>query len=105
MKNINLSALPKDLDGNDVAGKTLGQILAIVIISQPKGDPIKFWAWAKILQKNIILEINSEEWDGLKTWVKNCDQLNVSAKAQILDVLYNAPDAPVVIENASQAAN
>lgn len=84
MKKVNLNFALKDLDGNEVENSNAGKIVAQVLQSSTKGDALKNWEWAVGLHTNGELDLDSSDFETLKTFVKTHEQLPSITKAQVL---------------------
>ena len=84
---INLNSALLDLDGNEIADSNMGKILAQLLISETKGDALKFWDWAMKLHKGEILDLDKSDQEVFKNFVKETEKLPIITKAQILEKL------------------
>jgi len=90
-----MSATKKIIDLNfylkDVYGVLMpdhaGKILAQVMVGQTKGDALKYWEWAINLSNKKQLELDESDYDNIKQFVKDSENLSILAKAQILKSL------------------
>lgn len=85
MKEINLNIELKDLNGNVVA--YAGQVLAGVLMSETKGDAVKFFDWAISLNKKESIMVDSSDFAKLKDLVSSTEKLTILAKAPIIKYL------------------
>lgn len=67
-------------------GKELiaGEVLAGVMISEVKGDAIKYFDWAVNLNKKNVIEIDESDFIKLKSLVSETEKLTILLKAQLL---------------------
>ena len=84
---INLNSALLDLDGNEIADSNMGKILAQLLISETKGDALKFWDWAMKLHKGEVLDLDKSDQEVFKNFVKETEKLPIITKAQILEKL------------------
>lgn len=84
---INLNSALVDLDGNEIADSNMGKILAQLLISETKGDALKFWDWAMKLHKGEVLDLDKSDQEVFKNFVKETEKLPIITKAQILEKL------------------
>ena len=84
---INLNSALLDLDGNEIADSNMRKILAQLLISETKGDALKFWDWAMKLHKGEILDLDKSDQEVFKNFVKETEKLPIITKAQILEKL------------------
>ena len=84
---INLNSALVDLDGKEIADSNMGKILAQLLISETKGDALKFWDWAMKLHKGEVLDLDKSDQEVFKTFVKETEKLPIITKAQILEKL------------------
>lgn len=89
---INLNAQFTELDGTEIAGASMGKILANVIVQQSKGDAVKLYGWALDLSKGNHVSIDKSDYDTLKTFVKESEALPILSKAQILNIINEAKE-------------
>jgi hypothetical protein len=80
------------LDTNGSTGITLGRILANSLVSQSKGDALKFYDWAKKMYKGEPVNLDRSDVKTLQEYINNDQSLTVLAKAQILEVLENGKE-------------
>ena len=74
-----------DLEGKDTENK-MGQTLAHMLASSPKGDPIKFYDWAMSLFRVGEIEIDESDRKTLEKFI-NDSGASVAIKGQLLKVL------------------
>lgn len=84
---INLNSALVDLDGNEIADSNMGKILAQLLISETKGDALKFWDWAMKLHKGEVLDLDKSDQEVFKNFLKETEKLPIITKAQILEKL------------------
>ena len=65
----------------------MGKIVAQMLISETKGDALKFWDWAQKLYKGEILDLDKSDQEVFKNFIKDTEKIPVITKAQILDRL------------------
>lgn len=74
------------LDDQPIADANLGKILANVLTSATKGDPIKLYDWGRKLFQGEILDLDRADQDLLKGLIKDAEQISILVKAQALEV-------------------
>ena len=84
---IDLNAPIIDLDGTEIKDSNMGKIVAQMLISETKGDALKFWDWAQKLYKGEILDLDKSDQEVFKNFIKDTEKIPVITKAQILDRL------------------
>ena len=84
---IDLNALIIDLDGTEINDSNMGKIVAQMLITETKGDALKFWDWAQKLYKGEILDLDKSDQEVFKNFIKETEKIPVITKAQILDKL------------------
>jgi hypothetical protein len=72
------------LDGKEIEGTNLGQVVAQVIAQENKGDAVKKWYWATKLYGGEEIDLSPDDEAEFKEVIKNNEALTVMAKAQIL---------------------
>jgi hypothetical protein len=72
------------LDGKEIEGTNLGQVVAQVIAQENKGDAVKKWYWATKLYGGEEIDLSPDDEAEFKEMIKNNEALTVMAKAQIL---------------------
>lgn len=82
-KKLNFNKSLKDLDGKEINNANMGKILANTLVSQGKGDPIKYWGWALNINEGKELDLDKSDFEHLKEFINNCD-LPILTKAQLL---------------------
>jgi len=87
MKKIDLNKAITDLDGKDIEGSNLGKLVAQMLVSASKGDALKYMAWALKFHNGESIELDPTDFEILKNFIKEHDQLTVLSKAQILQCL------------------
>lgn len=80
-----------DLEGNvvkDERGKDvlLSKVLASELAMSAKGDPLKYWDWAKKLSDGKPLELDPSDTSTLKEFIKTNERLTIMPKAQMLEL-------------------
>lgn len=88
-KIINLNKPVLDLEGNELPNSIMGQILAETLVYSKDGDPLKFFDWALKLHKGETLILDRSDYEKLRDFVKNSQNLPIITKAQILPLLEN----------------
>lgn len=93
--NFNLPAL--DLSGapqKDGSGQEiiLGKVLANMLASQPKGNALKFYDWAKKMFAGDPINIDRSDCKVLREFIDNSEQLTILAKAQLIEILETGKD-------------
>jgi hypothetical protein len=84
---INLNKNLIDIDGEVMPNVNAGKLLAQQLAQSAKGDPVKLWGWALKLNAGEELELDKSDFETLKSFVNNNENLFVISKAQILDLL------------------
>jgi len=75
------------LDGKELEGSNLGQLIAQVLVQSNKGDALKLWHWAQKLYSKEELELDPSDLEILKNFIKESETLTILAKAQALACL------------------
>lgn len=95
MIKIDLNFPIKDLDGKNLANQHAAEIVSNILLSQSKGDAIKYFAWSLSLHKDKFIELDGSDYNKLKDLVENDDKLFVIAKAPILQAIIDAKDKKI----------
>lgn len=74
----------KDLEGKEIKGANAGKLLSNTLISETKGDALKYWDWANKLYNGKSLEIDLSDAEVLKNFIKQHEGFTVIFKAQVL---------------------
>jgi hypothetical protein len=91
--NFQFSKIAIDLAGNplkdrdNVTDLSLGRMLAGIMVSQSKGDAIKFYDWAKKMYAGEVVNLDRSDVKIIREFVETNDQLTVLAKAQLFEIL------------------
>lgn len=85
MTTINLNKAIKDLDGKEIEGSNLGQLVAQMLVTSTKGDALKYMSWAMKLHAKETLELDPSDKETLKNFIKDHEQLTILSKAQMLE--------------------
>lgn len=89
--SFNLPAL--DLSGkalkdpSDDSDLTLGRILANSLVSQAKGDAMKYLDWGRRMYAGDPVNLDRSDVKTLQEFINTSEQLTVLAKGQLLDIL------------------
>lgn len=84
-----------DLDKKPVKDeKGLGKLLAQVIVSEAKGDSIKFYGWGINLHEGKALELDESDWQTLYDLLNNSERITHLVKAPALQILLDAKLQP-----------
>lgn len=75
------------LDGKELDGSNLGQLVAQVLVQSSKGDALKFWHWAQKLYSKEELELDPSDSEVMKNFIKESEVLTILVKAQALNCL------------------
>jgi len=88
MKKLDLNFAFVGIDETPIVqqGKELiaGEVIAGVLISEVKGDAIKYFDWAVSLNKKKVIEIDDSDFIKLKSLVSETEKLTILLKAQLL---------------------
>lgn len=84
---IDLNAFIIDLDGSEIKDSNMGKIVAQMLITETKGDALKFWDWAQKLYKGEVLDLDKSDQEVFKNFIKDSEKIPIITKAQILDKL------------------
>lgn len=84
---IDLNAPIIDLDGSEIKDSNMGKIVAQMLITETKGDALKFWDWAQKLYKGEVLDLDKSDQEVFKNFIKDSEKIPIITKAQILDKL------------------
>jgi len=86
---VNLNKQFKALNGEELKGLTMGQMLAEALSQSNKGNSIKLYNWALKFYNKEEVEMDDTDFDVLKGLVETNDGLNNLFKAQITIELNN----------------
>ncbi len=81
---IDLNFKVKSLDGTEL--EYAGKLVANALVSQTKGDAVKYLGWALKLYEGKSLDLDKSDTDNLKNFIKDNDNLTVLSKGQVLAV-------------------
>ena len=77
--------------GDQVGNETQGRVLAMVLSeANVEAHVVKFWDWAKTLGKRQPLEIDNEDFENLKEWIRLSKQMPLMTKANLMGTLAEA---------------
>lgn len=85
MKEVNLNFDLLALDGSKAA--IAGEVIAGLLMSEVKGDAVKFFDWAIKLNKGEIVSMDTSDVNKLKSLVENSERLTVLVKAPVVNYL------------------
>jgi hypothetical protein len=85
MKEVNLNFEIKDLNDNVIGNA--GQVVAGLLMSETKGDAVKFFDWAISLNKKETIKLDSSDFTKIKELISGSEKLVILAKAPILKYL------------------
>jgi hypothetical protein len=74
----------KNLEGQPIEGANVGKLLANTLVTETKGDALKYWDWATKLNNGKVLDIDLSDAEVLKNFIKQHEGFTVLLKAQIL---------------------
>ncbi len=85
MKTINLNFDLKDLDGVNLQPESnAGKVLAGIMMSEVKGDAVKYFDWAMTLNQKKPIQVDDSDFIKLKELVLNREGIYLLARAQYL---------------------
>ena len=87
MIKIDLNVKLKGLDGNDIPGEIIGKNIANVLVSENKGDALKYYDWAVKLYKGEPINVDRADFDKIKAFINDSDRIAILLKAQALILL------------------
>lgn len=83
---INLNKPILALDGKEIEGSNLGQLLSQMLASaSTKENAVKMYYWAQKFYAGEEIDLDPTDLAILKSFVESNEQLTVLAKAQILE--------------------
>lgn len=83
---INLNKPILALDGKEIEGSNLGQLLSQMLVSaSTKENAVKMYYWAQKFYAGEEIDLDPTDLAILKSFVESNEQLTVLAKAQILE--------------------
>lgn len=82
MKKVDLNFELKDLADNQIGNA--GQVLAVILMAETKGDSIKFFDWSMSLHKLQSIEVDSSDLSKIKDVINNTERVTLLLKAQFL---------------------
>lgn len=85
MKTVNFNWELKDLNGNDIGDA--GVLVAGMLVGETKGDAIKHYDWALLLNKKSTIELDNSDLIKLKHLINENERVTLLAKAQLLKCL------------------
>lgn len=96
MKKVDLNIELKDLNENSIGNA--GQLVASLLMSEVKGDAIKFFDWAMTFNKKEAVILDASDFNKLKALVSETEKITVLAKAPILKYLDSVTESTTVLE-------
>jgi len=85
MKQVNLNFELKDLNEKEIGNA--GVLLAGLLMSETKGDAVKFFDWAMSFNKKEVVSMDASDLSKIKTLITKKEKVTLLAKAQILKYL------------------
>jgi len=79
----------KDQNNTDI---TIGKLLSNALVSQAKGDALKFHGWAVDMYNCKSINLDRSDVKVLRDFVQDNDTITVLAKAQIFELLDNGKE-------------
>lgn len=83
---LNLNYDLKTLDGVEIPNSSVSKLIANLLSQDTKSEPLKKWELAKKLYAGEIVELDTTDFNMLKTFVEQSEQMTVLAKGQILEI-------------------
>lgn len=84
---LNLNKKLQDLDGLDIEDKMLGKVVAIALVTQTEGDPVKFFDWGMSLHKGEDINLDKADQKTFREFIANSQKLTVLVKGQVLRIV------------------
>lgn len=85
MKQLDLNANIKDLDGKEI--EPACKYLAGMLMHEKEGDPVKYFDWAFSLNKCEVITVDDSDFTKIKAIVKNTQAYPMLVKGQLLKTL------------------
>lgn len=86
--NLDGTKLKKfDNTGTEVGEETMGKVLASYLVSQSQGEALKYYDWAVTLYKGDEIQVDKADFNKIKKFVEDSQNLYILSKAQILKEL------------------
>lgn len=82
MKKIDLNFEIKDLEGNSIGNAS--QIVATLLMSEVKGDAVKYFDWAMILNKKQSISVDDSDLAKLKTLLTETEKMSILVRVPII---------------------
>ena len=82
MKEVDLNFELVNLDDAPIGNA--GQLVANLLMSETKGDAVKFFDWAMTLNKKAAVQMDASDLTKLKALLAETEKVTLLAKAQIL---------------------
>lgn len=82
MKEVNLNFDLLGLDGSKVA--KAGELIAGVLMSEVKGDAVKFFDWAVTFNKGETVQMDASDLTKLRTLVETSEKITILVKAPVI---------------------
>jgi hypothetical protein len=73
------------LDGAKVA--VAGELIAGLLMSEAKGDAVKFYDWAMSFHKKEVVSMDASDISKLKTLVETSEKITILVKAPVIKYL------------------
>lgn len=85
MKTVDLNFDLVGLDGSKVA--VAGELIAGLLMSETKGDAVKFFDWAMTLNKKESIQVDDSDLGKLKTLIETSEKITILVKAPVIKYL------------------
>jgi len=85
MKTVDLNFDLVGLDGSRVA--IAGELIAGLLMSEVKGDAVKFFDWAVTFNKKEAVQMDASDLTKLRTLVQDSEKITVLVKAPVMNYL------------------
>lgn len=92
MKTVDLNFELIGLNGESVKNEkqesvTAGDLIAGLLISEVKGDAVKFFDWAMTFNKKQTVQMDNSDVKKLRDLVENSEKITVLVKAPVMNYL------------------
>lgn len=82
MKQVDLNFEIENLDGAPIGNA--GQLVANLLMSETKGEAVKFFDWAMTFNKKTSVQMDDADLSKLKSILVDTEKVTLLAKAQLL---------------------
>lgn len=89
MKKLDLNFPITQINGEAFENEkqTVGQLFANALVSQAKGDPLKYYGWGILLATNKPIELDESDLQTLKEFVRSSENMTILLKGPVMQAI------------------